>query len=168
MTVADLQKYIRGLADAIGAATKNPAKELLDVAERLAPFAQHEFTAFAEFLKLAEEYRSTGKLPEPGKKPTKQRAAKAPAAPKPPKAVPADVVALVAALQTRTLTDPALTREAVEAEVKGYEKRLSGAQWHEVTKALGYTQKPKNISEAIKTAVGHVFARRAGLERSDA
>ena len=168
MTVADLQKYLRGLADAIGAATKNPAKDLLDVADRLTPFAQHEFAAFAEFLKLADEYRTTGKLPEPGKKPAKPRAPKQPAAPKPPKAVPADVVALVAALQTRTLTDPTLSREVVEAEVKGYEKRLSAPQWHEVAKSLGYAQKPKNVGEAIRTAVSHVFARRAGLERSDA
>jgi hypothetical protein len=168
MTVADLQKYLRGLADAIGAATKNPAKDLLDVAERLAPFAQHEFTAFAEFLKLAEEYRSTGKLPEPGKKPPKPRAAKVPAPPKPPKVQPAEVVTLVATLQARALAEPALTREAVETEVKGFEKRLSAAQWHEVAKSLGYAQKPKNVGEAIKTAVSHVFARRAGVERSDA
>ncbi|WP_439621478.1 hypothetical protein [Gemmata sp.] len=168
MTVADLQKYLRGLADVIGAATKNPAKDLLDVAERLSPFAHHEFTAFAEFLKLAEEYRTSGKLPEPGKKPAKPRVAKAPAAPKPAKAQPADVVALVAALQTRALSEPTLTREAVEVEVKGFEKRLSAAQWHEVAKSLGYAQKPKNVGDAIKTAVGHVFARRSGLERSDA
>jgi len=169
MTVGDLQKYLRGLADAIGATTKTPAKDLLDVADRLDPFANLHFASFAEFLKLADEYRVTGKLPEPGTKSAKPKAVpKPPPPPKPAKMQPAEVVALVGTLQSRVLCEPNLTREAVEAELRGIEKRLSSPQWKEVVSQLGYKDKPKSIAESIKLVVNHAMARRAGLERSDA
>ncbi len=168
MTVGDLQKYLRGLADAIGSVTKAPAKDLLDVADRLTPFAPHQFATFADFLKLADEYRTTGKLPEPGTKPAKPKAVKSPAPPKPAKAQPSDVTALVASLQSRVLAEPNLTREGVEVELRSFEKRMTATEWKEVAKAAGFAKKPSSVGEAIKTLVNHVMARRAGLERSDA
>jgi hypothetical protein len=172
MTVADLQKYLRGLADAIGAATKSPAKDLLDVAERLTPFAQHQFAAFAEFLKQADEFRTTGKLPEPRTKPRAVRAAtprpRTPAAPTVVKMQPAEVVAIVESLRNRALAESTLTREAVDKELQAFEKRLTSPHWMDVVKALGYKKKPGNIAEAIKTAVDYVMARKVGVERADA
>ncbi len=163
MTVGDLQKYLRSLADAIGAATKSPAKDLLDAADRLAPFAGQEMAAFADFLRIADDYRTTGKLPEPATKPK-------PAGPasKPAKASPGDVVALVASLRDRILSDPALIREGVDRELRSFEKRLSKPQWIEAVKAVGFAKKPGTISEAIQTLVNHVVARKAGVDRADA
>lgn len=168
MTVGDLQKYLCGLADAVGAVTKSPAKDLIEVADRLAPFAQHQFAAFAEFLKLADEYRTTGKLPEPGTKPVKPKAVKVPKPPPPAKLQPTEVVALVESLQNRVLADANLSREGVEAELRAIEKRLTAPQWKEVVGLLGYKEKPKSVDEVIKTLVNYSMARRAGLGRSDA
>jgi hypothetical protein len=168
MTVGDLQKYLRGLADAIGAATKSPAKDLLDVAERLAPFAQHEIAAFAAFLKLADEYRTTGRLPEPGKSPPKPKPAKTLAPAKPTKAQPGEVVILVDSLRSRVIADASLTREAIDSELRAFEKRLTKTQWQEAVKLTGFAKKPATIGEALQTLVNHVMARKAGVDRADA
>src|SRR5207249_11289893 len=49
VTVGDRQKYLRALAEAIGAA-KGPAEELDAAAAALAPFAKYKMDAFAKFL----------------------------------------------------------------------------------------------------------------------
>jgi len=168
MTVGDLQKYLRALADAIGAATRSPAKDLLAVADQLGPFAQYQTAAFAEFLRLAAEYRATGKLPEPGKAPSRPKTTKTPPAAKPTKAQPAEVAALVESLRGRALTDLGLTREAAEGELRAFEKRLTKPQWQEAARLVGFAKKPGSVKDAILTLANHVMARRGGVERADA
>src|SRR5262249_29884911 len=118
MTVGDLQRYFRGLAEALGAAKAATAvKELNDVADRLAPYAALPGSEFVQFLALAWEYKTTGKIPEPGARPGRGRVIADGSGKAPPKPDPAEAIVRLKLLYDRAL-DPSVTRELVEREVK--------------------------------------------------
>src|SRR4051812_38627606 len=111
MTVGDLQKYLRGLADALEAGASPAAPDLKAAVKNLDPFKDLTVATFAQFLGLAWEYKATGKVPEslPSKRPAEKK-------PKPPPPDANALIARVKALHGRAL-DPATSREGVEKEV---------------------------------------------------
>lgn len=70
MNVAVLQKHLRDLAAflADAEAGKSVVKDLTAIHDALTPFAAEELGKFADFLKLAEEYKRTGVLTPKGGK----------------------------------------------------------------------------------------------------
>src|SRR5262245_50682095 len=153
VTVADLQKYLRGLADAIGAA-KGPSKELEEAAAALTPFGHYKMPAFADFLKRVEaKYGETGELPD-GKpaKPPKQ-----PKPPKPPKPTAAGLATTIKDLKDRLGRDEQLDRAGVTAEVNKFEG-LKKTELENAVKGLGYQSKPKTKADALARIVEHLLA----------
>jgi hypothetical protein len=159
MTVADLQKYLRGLAEALHAGRSPAAKDLADAADRLNPFAPLTVADFAALINLAWEYRTTGKIPALGPAP---KGAKA----KAPVVAPSAALAAVQGLYARAL-DPAITREVVEREI-GALGSLSKAELDAVAAACGYSQTFRSKSEVQKKLVGYVMTRKGSFNRSDA
>lgn len=164
MKVADLQKYLRALAEAVSAAKGLTAKDLADVANQLGPFANLSVADFAQFLQLAWEYKTTGKIAEPqyskgGRGGVVSKAAKGSMS-------PADAVGRVKALYDRA-TDPAMTREYVECEVRTLAS-LTKAQLDSVAAGSGFAQKFKKKDDVLRALVGYVLGRKGAVERADA
>lgn len=163
MTVADLQKYLRGLADVLGSAKADQAvKDLRDTADRLEPFEGLTVAALAEFLGLAHEYKTTGKISTPP--PTKGRTPRTPAAKQAPPD-PAAVIARVKELHDQAL-DPTVTRETVEAEIGAYSK-LSRSALDAVAQGCGFKQRFGNRDAIVKALIGYVMGRKGDVERAD-
>lgn len=154
MTVGDLQKYLRGLADAIAAA-KNPAKELEEAASALTPFAKYKMDAFAKFLKLAEaKYGATGELPDG--KPVK-----------PPKPTAEALSAAIQDFKARLGRGEDIPRSAVVAEMKKFEPLAKGSL-ESAVKGLGYQSKPKTKADAIELIVDNILAASTAAARAQA
>jgi hypothetical protein len=169
MTVAGLEKYLRGLADALGSARADAAaKDLLETADQLTPFGSLTVAEFARFLGLAWEYKTTGKvsLPEPvaprrGGTRGGGGAGKKPATPD-----PATVTARVKDLHDRAI-DPSVTRELVEQEIRSF-GGLTKAQLDLVAAGCGFTQKFKTKDDVLRALINHVMGRKGAYERADA
>ena len=165
MKVADFQKYLRALADAI--ATKAPAAELTAAADALEPFAAAKMTEFAVFLQAAAaKYGETGQLPDgkPAKAPPKPRAPKA-ATTKAPKPTADDLVAAVDALKVRLRTDREFNRAGVEAELQRF-NALTIAELLTAAQRLGLRSKPKKKGEVQDLIITYTLAAQSGIERS--
>lgn len=156
MNVSDFQKYLRSLADAIGAA-KGPNKELADAASALEPFGHHSMADFAKFLKLAEEtYGRDGSLP-----------VKTTPHPKPEKVAAEQLTAAMQAIRARLANGEPFTRAAVGAELAKFEG-LTKPALVKVVKDLGYKETPKTKSDAIewianRLTAGTIAGARAGV-----
>jgi hypothetical protein len=154
VTVGDLQKYLRNLADAIGAA-KGSAKELEEAAAALTPFAKYKIDAFAKFLQLAEvKYRTTGELPD----------GKPPKPPKPEKPTAAALAALIEDFKTRLGRGETIARSAVMEAVSKFEA-LKKTELESAVKGLGYQTKPKTKPDAINVIVDNVLAASTAAAR---
>jgi hypothetical protein len=160
MTVADLQKYLRALAEAVAAGKGSAAKDLADAADRLGPFDKMTVADFAQFLGLALEYRTTGKVTLPTGKTPKT------ATPKPPAKGTGELLGRVRSLHDRAL-DPSVTREVVEREVKAFEK-LTKANLEDVARALEIKKPFKTKPDVITALVGYVMGRKGPAVRPDA
>jgi hypothetical protein len=152
VTLADFQKYLRALADALAAA-KGPSKELTEAANALAPFAHHTMADFAAFLRIAETtYRETGRLPAPVQPKTKKE-------PK-PKKEPVTVEQLHSAIRSirdRIEQREPLTRLGVGDELARFEA-LSKASLDSVVSGLGYKAKPKSKKAAVEMIADRLLA----------
>jgi hypothetical protein len=157
MTVADLQKYFRALAEVMGAGRGPAAKDLADAADRLGPFAASSVAEFAALLELAREYRDTGRLTPP--------TAPLPS-PKPQQKDPAGLTRLVRGHYARA-NDPSLTREQVERDINGHDK-LTVAALTGVAKELGILDVPKKKPEILRALVRYVMDRKGAAVRADA
>jgi hypothetical protein len=160
MKVAEFQKYLRALADAIGSA-KGPAKELEEAAAALAPFADYKMEAFAKFLQLAEaKYGETGELPE-GKQPKGQGRTRSPKAEKP---TAGQFKARVDELKLSLDRGEGLSRDAVAAEVARFEP-LSQKDIESVMADLGFPSRVKPKAKALDAIVTHILAARTASDR---
>jgi hypothetical protein len=137
MTVADLQKFLRGLADTIASAgASGVAEELRDVAKAMQPLATRDLSGFAKFLTTAKE------------------------------AGDSVLLTLVKSLYDRA-TDPSLTREQVESQIRSH----AGAKKNEFDAAVagvGIKQRPKSKIEAIETLIRYVMGRKGSAARTGA
>jgi hypothetical protein len=148
--LADFQKYLRALADALAAA-KGTSKELTEAADALTPFAHQTMAEFAAFLRLAEAaYRETGRLPAapPAKEKPKSKSEKV---------TLAQLQAAIQSVRDRVGQGVLLTRAAVGAELARFEA-LPAATLAGVVSSLGYKSKPKNRKVALELIVGHLLA----------
>jgi hypothetical protein len=164
VTVGDLQKCLRALAEAIGSA-RGANKDLEEAAAAMAPFAGYKVEAFARFLKLAEaKYAASGELPD-GKPPPAPKAAgaKKEAGEKPS----ADAfAAAIQGLKTRLGRGEPLDRAAVEAEVSRFSK-LTQPQVDGVMAGLGFKSKVKPKADALAAIVTHILAARTASDRAE-
>jgi hypothetical protein len=170
MKVGDFQKCLRALAELIS--TKTPAKELVEAADALTPFADRTMEQFAVFLKLAEtKYRETGQLPDgkpaPAPKPPKEPKARTVKVPKSPAPTTEELLAEVATLKVRLRTDQSLTKAGVEAALKHFAD-LKKPELDAAVKRLGMRSKPSSKGEALKMIVNHTIEAQGGIDRSDA
>ena len=162
MTIADLQKYLRALAEAIGAA-KGVGKELGQAADALTPFGGQTVADLAKFLKMAEEvYRETGALPVVRPKPPPP-----PKVAKPPKVTAEQLAETLRGIRRRLADNEPMTREGVKAELAKY-VTLTKTALAKVVKELGYQQKAESNAEAIdwiteRLTAGKIAGARAGV-----
>lgn len=163
MTVGDLDRYLRNLADAIGKA-KGVTDGLTATADALLPFGDMQLPAFAAFLRDAKQYKETGILPAAPVKGGKKAAAKPAAAPKPD---PKTLLELVKDLHARALSDPTITREVVERQVNAFEK-LTALALTDILKQLDYKNIPKTKPDMLKALTQHVMQRVGSYQRADA
>jgi hypothetical protein len=166
MTVGDLQKYLNGLATALEAGASPAAPDLKAAVKCLAPFAEHTVATFAQFLVLAWEYKTTGKVPEslPSKRPAAKKTEKKP---KPPPPDAGSLIARVKELHDRAL-DPATTREGVEREVGELAKTTKLPVLGQVMAGIGFQKKFTTKGQVVKELTGYVMGRKGSYERSDA
>lgn len=148
MTVSDLQKHFRALAEIIGAA-KGAGKELSDAANALAPFGHHSVADFAKFLQLAAATYTDGRLPT--------KPAPAAKAPKPEKVTPEQLASAIQGIRNRLARQESLTRDGVRAELAKYES-LTKPQLTKAVKELGYKSAIGSKSEAIDRIVERLTA----------
>jgi hypothetical protein len=121
MLVSNLQQFIRLLAPPLRAAglnqtaDKNVTGSLENLAAVLEPFKDFDTDQLAEYLRVAQEYRQTGQIPEwvLAKKTTASKP-RAPRAPKVPKLTLTDALAKLQDLQERSSQlDPAQITQGV-------------------------------------------------------
>jgi hypothetical protein len=154
MRVADLQSFLRALANPLAAS--GAKKEILDDLERacdgLQPFAEHQLKDFAGFLARAEEYARTGVIP------VQAKPARAPRTPKVklPALTRDDAHTLVTSLYDRSISDE-MTYEVITAEVKKLDK-LTAKDLTEVAKQFGVV--PGKTKKAALDSILEKITRR--------
>jgi hypothetical protein len=171
VNVGDLQNFLRNLG-ALLEANKGatPAKDLQAVCEGLEPFKGRSVADFAHFLKVAEEYHRTGKIPETtGRKPSARKPA-APKAPKPARKKKDDVQAVetaAAALQRLydRAPDAALSYEEIEKEVDRIDAEFDVEGLKAVAKKFGVTSTMKGKGDAKKKIRDRIADRKGHTER---
>ncbi|MBI2804468.1 MAG: hypothetical protein HYX68_05715 [Planctomycetes bacterium] len=162
MKVAELQQFLSQIvpfARAAGAGDK-VAVELDRAVLCLAPFKDKSLAEFNDFLRLADEYVRTGRLPE---KPA--RVAR-PRTPKAPKLTVAEAAQKFQALYARA-TDPTLEYPAIDAEID----TLSGltiAELKEVAAAVDTTvpSKSRKKDEILAEFKRKIKERKGSYERT--
>ena len=161
MTVADLQKYLQALADAMTAGNSPAARSLTDAADRLGKFSHLGIAEFSEFLRNAWEYKTTGIIPVP--------AVPAPPAPPDPTQSNPKVEKIIA--RVKELYDEAITPEfnsvAAERQIKAIETQ-SRDILDAVAAGCGFKQKYRNKGEIIKALLNYVIGRKGSFERAGA
>jgi hypothetical protein len=167
MHISTLQEFLRSLvrplavAGISATAEKSVASSLEGLAASLEPFKDLTAEQLAGYLKVAEEYRRTGQLPEWVL--AKQPVAPKPRAPKAPKITPAEAVERLRELQHRAGEVPAETvAEAVQSlgqltipELKIVQKEFLGA-------AVG-----KKKDEILKSLSTKIDSFRTSRERAE-
>lgn len=146
MKLADFQKYLRALGDAIGAA-KGVGKDLHEAADALGPFAHQTMADFAAFLRLAETTYPGGQLPTPPPPPKR----------KAEKVTPEQLQAAIQSVRQRLEQRVPLTRAGVAEELAKYEA-LPKPALEAVVKNLGYKTKPRNKKAAVELIADHLLA----------
>jgi hypothetical protein len=138
MLVSDLQQSLHLLLPPLraveinAAAEKSVTKGLEAMADALSPFKDLSIDQLSDLLRLAQEYRETGHIPEwvPGKKPTAPRERRStPKAPKAPKMTRWEALARLEALrsQSQDLDTERITNE-VRDLMRLSEKDLNAVQ----------------------------------------
>jgi hypothetical protein len=157
MLISNLQQFLRLLAPPLAAAglnatsQKNVTSSLEALADALEPFRAMNADQLADLLKLAQEYRETGKIPDWAiGKPKATAQGRAPKTPKAPSISTAEVVAKLRDIQERSTS---LTAAQITEEVQAFSS-LTGPQLKEVQKEfLGGTAgrtKPEQMAALQK------------------
>lgn len=157
MKVSDFQKYLRSLAEAIGAA-KGPNKELSDAANALTPFGQHTMAEFATFLQLAEVTYRDGKLP--------LKAEKVPPPPAPDKVTLQQLLGAMGDIRERLVLGAKPTTADLQMELGKFEVLKKG-ELEQVVKDLGYKTKPKTKAAAIPLIASRLLAGDIAAARTE-
>lgn len=155
MKLADFQKYLRALADAV-AASKGASKDLNEAANALSPFAHHTMAEFAEFLRLAEvTYRETGGLPiSPVRQPKKEQ-------------VTAEQLnAAIRGIRERIEQREPLTRAGVAAELSKFESLPKGTL-DAILQDMGYRTKAKTKKVVVELIADRLLAGSIAGARSE-
>jgi hypothetical protein len=176
MNVGDVQLFLRNLGTLLAAHQgKKPAADFDAFCDGLDPFRDQALTAFAELLSAAAEYRRTGILPTPTARPVRSRkpATGKPAAGKPILKRKDDVDAVEAAAGTlqalfERATDPALTHEAIEAEVSRVEREFDAEGLKAVARKFGISAGLTNKGAVKVKILGRICERKGRHERGEA
>ena len=153
MTVADLQAYLTGLADATAAATRSDlgARSLRTAADALEPFAALSIDDLSALLVAAREYQATGVLPEVRGRRFERI-----------KPTPEGLGLALTALRHRADTDPTLKQEEVESALARF-RYLPHAQLRAVAAAHGVQATARMMRHSLMEAlVRVVLGGRAG------
>ena len=141
MLVSNLQEFLTLLVPPLkaaginGNAEKSVTTSLETLASSLAPFRDMSLDELAGLLKLTQEYRQTGQIPEwaLGKKPAAQKARNISA--KAPKLTPAEAIAKLQDIKLRSaILEPSLISQEIRAlgaltvkDLKAVQKEFLGA-----------------------------------------
>ena len=164
MTVAELQKCLRSLGEIItSAGAKSTAVgELELVRAKLDIFREQNLKDFADFLERAEAYWRGGQIPM--RKPAASR-------PTAGKAQGAQETARNAALRIRDFyaraTDPAVTRELVEATVRALNP-LKKNELLDLAVQMEISQKLKTKADILKALERKILDRKGAFLRVQA
>lgn len=164
MTVADLQKFLRSLAEVLTAA-KGPSKELEEAAAALSPFAGYKIADFGAFLKAVEaKYGATRELPDAKAPSTRKSTPKAPALPRP---TPEQLTAAIHDLKNRLSRGEPIDRVAIENEIRKYDK-LTLPQIDGVMAGMGFPKAIKPKPKALAAIVDSILSPRIAADRANA
>jgi hypothetical protein len=174
VNVGDLQQFLRSLGTLLAANQgKAPAKEFDAFCDGLAPFRDQGVAAFAQFLRDAEEYKRTGAVPASRKAAARKPRAVKPAAPKRQPLKKKDDVqaveeaaAVLQGLYDRA-TDPALTHEAIEAEVDRIDREFDGEGLKAVARKFGITSGLTSKGAAKAKVLARIAERKGRHERGE-
>lgn len=159
MTVADLQVYLLDLANFLrGAASTKVAGELEYAASKLSAFKDYKLKGFADFLEKAEA-DSSG---EPALKAAPAKKAKADTA------TISRQCQVILDLYSRAI-DPSVTVEQIELaalELKKLDPPMT--RLDELAKQIGFSQKFRKKSDAIKAIRQKIVSRKGAFERPSA
>lgn len=161
VNVAAVEEHFRNLARFIGDAGGNQkvCNELTSIATGLTPFRNYDWAKFAQFLARAEEFDRTGVLPVAA--PT----TRAKAASKPPKPAAAEVSRKITSLYHNIL-NPALTTEAIDAQLALLDGLKKKAELLEIANVVGIGEKVKKLKLAeLSSAIKQAIRDRRGMFR---
>jgi len=162
MNVGDLKQHLSDLAKLLDAAQgKQVAKELNLIAGGLTPFASKSLADFVQFLALAHEYHTTGKLSAPAK----QAKTKAPKVAK-TKPNPDEVAIAIRQLYDRS-GDLSLSKEQIESGLAPLAE-LNGKGLLKVADVMEiFGMKSKKVGEVQAAIRQKVLDRRTAAQRED-
>ncbi len=170
MLVSNLQQFLHLLLPPLRAAGLNSTadKSLEAMTTALDPFKDLSIEQLADLLKMTQEYRQTGQIPDwvlarkPAASKPRSSATKAPKATKPPKMTPAEALEKLRDLQDRSSD---FEVEQINQELEGL-KVLTVSQLKEVHEAFLGAVRGKNKPDLLEGLKREVFSRRESRLRS--
>lgn len=170
MTVRDLQTFLKNLAALLASQQgAKPGGEFDSFAQGLEPFADWQIGTLGQFLRDADEYRRTGRVPEPAAKAKTTRARATRAAPKLATASNVEAVeAAVARLRAMhdRYDDPTLTQSEIEAVAEQLSGQFDANGLKAVARGFGISSGLTSKAATKGKIVAHVMERRERHERS--
>jgi hypothetical protein len=173
VNIGDVQTFLRNLGSLLAAHQgKKLATDFDAFCDGLEPFREQALATFAQLLRDAAEYQRTGILPvQPAKKARQPATPKAGAAKQPLKkqddAQAVDQAAAVLQGLFDRATDPALTHEAIEAEVGRIEREFDGAGLKAVARKFGVTSGLSSKAATKAKILGRIAERKGRHERGE-
>jgi hypothetical protein len=172
VNIGDVQIFLRNLGGLLAAHQgKKPAADFDAFCDGLDPFRELALAPFAQLLRDADEYQRTGILLVPAKKTRKAATPRAGTAKQPLKKKD-DVQAVDEAAATLQslfdrATDPALTHEAIEAEVSRIEREFDGEGLKTVARKFGVTSGLSSKNATKAKILGRIAERKGRHERGE-
>lgn len=172
MNIGDLQGFLRSLSGLLAAHQgKKPAGDFDAFCDGLEPFRDQPIPAFTLLLGAADEYRRTGVLPAvPAGRARKPAARTAGAKTALKKKDDLQAVAEAAAALQQLLdraTDPALTHEAIEAEVARIETAFDSDGLKAVARQFGIASGLSSKAATKAKILGRIAERKGRHERGE-
>ncbi len=175
MNVGDIQVFLRHLGALLAAHQgKKPAAEFDAVCDGLEPFREQTLGRFSRFLQDCAEYQRSGVVPAGGRgararKPAAPRAAGGRPALKRKDDVQAveEAAAVLRGLLDRA-TDPALTHEAIEAEVARIDATFDAEGLKAVARRFGITSGLTGKAATRAKILSRIAERKGRHERGEA
>jgi hypothetical protein len=164
MKVADVQQFVSGIVQSVRAAgaSEKVCSDLRQVGDLLEPYKERTLAELGGLLRTIDEFQRTGRWPE---QITTTKAARRPAASKPPKLTVSQAAQKVMALLER-VNDPDLEYGGIDAELKAIEP-LTKPDLLKVAQEVGMTiasrSSKKEILEELRRRVRD---RKGSFERT--